>query len=323
LSQLRPTHTALERTSSLQSEIEILSPLEAIALSDGRTYSERFRQHLAWRQKEYLTKDLIYSTLAPSLVIGLVAVFTGDVTPVTFLWAALSYFALFASFAVKHAVQAPGEIDAAIRNRLGLKEKALAVEKARNAEPQLVGTIICLNHEIGFGSTEGGIPYDCYLTLHLSVTNGSAMGSMATGFRLDLLWSGGEFPGVNIPVKGYFLKRDYKNPPSWEPRHRTEWKPLEQFPLNTEITNTNHQEGWLRFSVGAFPREAVTQLRVKDDVMFRLQAFDHKRVLRPICEGYVVSLPGCGTIQMPKKIGLMQHGPDGPYVEWVDDFNGL
>lgn len=113
--ELPPTNAALERTSSLQSEIEILSPLEAIALSN-KSLTRRRWDYAVWQTGEYLKGELAISLIG-SLILGGIVWLNGSVTLAAAYWAVIGFLALFVGAAILHWFRAPSEIDKAIRCR--------------------------------------------------------------------------------------------------------------------------------------------------------------------------------------------------------------
>ncbi len=118
-----PQDSSLDRISSLPVGKDQVSPVEAIALSD-KTYSQRFRDLLGHRTREYLKQDLAYSALG-SLICGLVAFIAGEVTVSVVFGGVLGFLSIFVANVIKHALRTPGEIDTVIRERLSQKEKLL------------------------------------------------------------------------------------------------------------------------------------------------------------------------------------------------------
>lgn len=209
-----PNDKSLERVSSLEPEGEILSPLEAIALSED-SYFHRFRQHVGWLIWESLTKDLLYSAIIPSVIVGLIALLGGDVTLTTAFYAVLSFLALFFAFTLKHGIEAPAEIDKILRNRLVVKEGALALEKARNAEPKLAGRIDCLDHNVAWDLEYYGVdkamPLKLKVTfaLNVSLWNETAAATTVSDFTLWVLWQEGQYQADKLPVQGYSVERGF------------------------------------------------------------------------------------------------------------------
>jgi hypothetical protein len=170
----------------------------------------------------------------------------------------------------------------------------LEAEKERNKRARLVGRIVCLSIETHSNTWHeifsGEYPKDCIMTLHLSVTNDTDVAATAIRVELSLIWNETVYPCAEMPIIRGFLKRVTRRP-GGSPR-RVEWEPFKPFPLNIEITNTTHQEGWLKFWVGP-----IQDLRIDDTTGLRLVVFDHRNEPHTIYEGPVNPIPACGEIK--------------------------
>lgn len=117
-------------------DISKLTSLEAIALSEA-SYLRRLRAHIAIQQKQYLKNDLIYSIVA-ALIVGGVALIAGEVTADSVFWGVLTFLVVFVVMAIKHAVNAPREIDGVVRARLIQAEHLLEPKLIISFEPHPV-----------------------------------------------------------------------------------------------------------------------------------------------------------------------------------------
>jgi hypothetical protein len=162
------------------------------------------------------------------------------------------------------------------------------------AKAKLVGRIICLNAESRWNTWQerfdDNYPRDFIATLNVSVTSDTTMGASVTRFDVSMIWNGKTFPCLELPIGSRaFLKR-VRPVPGGGPRS-VGWEQLHAFPLNTEITNTTHQAGWLRFWAGP-----IQDFKLEDVVRLRVVAFDHRNDPHTIYDGLIKELPRCGEI---------------------------
>ena len=220
-----------------------------------------------------------------------------------FIGTAVTLLLMYTYYSV---VEAPRRLCQRSFQTIQVLQNALEQEQARNARARLVGDIICLDVKPNLDTTGIEVHHDCFLTLSVLVRNDSTAATMVSGFALDLLWQGEEYPGVREPIDGYHVQRYSREPAPWETKHKVRYDELIGFPYNQEITNTNHQTGWLRFSVGSVPLAAAKDGRLVDAVNVRLVALDSRRERHVIYEG-TTKLASCGSITRIVK-------PLGPYA---------
>ena len=173
-------------------------------------------------------------------------------------------------------------------------EASRYVERKKQSKPYLVGRIICVhtetyaNHQMfNIGPP---VPVDCVISLNVSVTSDSVMAAMAIGFKLSVTVNKHVWLADEKPVDNCYLRQYIRNV-GGGPRYRTNWKPLTAFPLNTEITRTTHQSGWLRFVIGS-----IKNFRVDETVRLKLTVFDHRNEPHEIYDGPITQLDDCGRI---------------------------
>jgi hypothetical protein len=169
--------------------------------------------------------------------------------------------------------------------------------ESKNARTQstLVGRIICLHAETPQNTWReiviGEYPRDFIATINVSVTNESTLAATATRFELSLIFNDKVHSCTELPIPTgrSFLKRTTRMPGGGGPRKIT-WETLNTFSLNTEISNTTHQTGWLKFWTGP-----IQDLRL-DTAKIRLIVFDHRNQSHTIYDGPVTQPSACGTI---------------------------
>jgi len=190
-------------------------------------------------------------------------------------------------------------------DELPLPEVYMPLAKVPEAQ-KLTGRIVTLNIETCAHSDDEMDDLDCYLTFFLSVTNESDMPTIVNGFKLKLLWAGKDYDAVREsgPLDSYFSQRIERRHGDGKSSHEEEWKALTDFPANSEITNTNSVEGWLRFCVGRFPVEAMLSDQFfHKDVRMKLHALDRKRDRHTLYDGPVdFSLFGHCVVAARKKV---------------------
>jgi hypothetical protein len=191
----------------------------------------------------------------------------------------------------------------------------------KNAVARLTGKIICLDVTPQL-NTKSESAYDVFLIALLRVVNESPTPTMISRWQLDLIWKGVEHPSVRGRLDGYRRKRDFKHPKpgAWETEVETQWLPLDGFPDNEEINNTNYKAGTVRFSVGSFPIDAIKSERLDQDVVLRIQVIDSKDNPHLIYEGTTWGLSSCGTIRRAKQSGQFTRAADGHRIgfEFID-----
>lgn len=111
-----PPDTALERRS-FQPEMEILSPLEAIALSE-KPYLQRWRECVVWEMTDHWKKELRHSVLG-ALLAGLLAWLDGNATGKDIYYPAIGFLAVLFFKIIFTVANAPSEIEklSSIRQR--------------------------------------------------------------------------------------------------------------------------------------------------------------------------------------------------------------
>src|SRR6266404_2780590 len=152
-----------------------------------------------------------------------------------------------------------------------LKQHELLAEKAKNIEPKLGGRIDCSDHDVGwdverFGvDEEGEMHLKVCFTLAVTLWNHSAAATTVSGFTLDVLWAGREFRADWLPVSNYSVKRGIPRSDFDQWGYETMSTPLTAFPDNVEITNRNHQSGWLRFLARRIPPRSADSATLHKD----------------------------------------------------------
>jgi len=160
----------------------------------------------------------------------------------------------------------------------------------------LYGKIICREIKLVLNAKDEH--YTCFFILQVRLSNDGPP-AMVTHWQFDLYWQGVEYPSVRQPVADYYVKRPIKH--ADDPSITFEKRPLIEFPADEEITSANQKLGWLHFSVGAIPIDAVSDFgHLHKDFTLKLQVFDNKEAGHVIYEGPNEGLSGCGTIERPK-----------------------
>jgi TM2 domain-containing membrane protein YozV len=282
----------LEQSVALQTGADTLSRLEAIALSDN-SYFQRVRRYAALRFREHLIRDLIYSAIIGPGIAGLAALINGDVTTNTFVIGVVGVFAIFLAFFIKYVIEAPSEIDNILRTHLTRRQNDLLTEKARNAKPELIGVIECL--EVDLHPNVRDEDYDCFLTFSLTMRNNSAAATMVSRFDLELLWGDESYVSIDEPLDGLNVETRSRQRDELGTVFEPRLVPLTAFPYDKEITNSNYVRGWLRFSVGSMPPATVKSNSLLEEIKLKLVAFDSRREPHLIYEG-TTRMAGCGKI---------------------------
>jgi hypothetical protein len=178
----------------------------------------------------------------------------------------------------------------------------LVAERAWNKEPKLAGWIDCLEHDAGWDIERFGVDEEdamhlkvCF-TLAVTLSNHSTAATTVSGFTLDILWAGREYRADWLPVSNYSVKRGIPRSDFDEWGYETISSPLTAFPDNVEITNRNHQSGWLRFLARRIPPRSADSATLHKDATLRLCALDRKGQPHTIYEG-TWDLPPCGSIE--------------------------
>jgi len=276
----------------------------------------RYETRSLWREHHKL--EMIATAIAApasAFVVGwLFHLFSGSAMP----WGAVGAgivaavlsipITLFLIYSYYFVVAAPRSLYEKCRRQLVLVEGQLEAEKAKNAEPRLVGRIDCLEVEINWDSENFGVHEEntCLLkasfTLHVTLRNESVNSTTVSGFRLYVLWTNGHHQAIELPVDKYSVK--YSLPRSEEWGYETKRRGLVAFRQDVEITNANHQSGDLRFFARQIPSASESSNErpiVCSDAIFRLEALDRKGQSHKIYEGTWEGLPGCGSIERDKE----------------------
>src|SRR5262249_8879005 len=110
-------------------------------------------------------------------------------------------------------IEAPSDLYLKTYRQLINVQQALDEERAKNAEPRLVGRIDWLNSEPGWDCERYGMDEEnrvllkvCF-TLNVTLWNQSAAATTVSGFTLDVLWAGRKFHSDTLPVDGYSARR--------------------------------------------------------------------------------------------------------------------
>jgi hypothetical protein len=199
-------------------------------------------------------------------------------------------------------VEAPTNLYIKVNSKLANTCQLLEDEEARNAAPKLAGQIDCLDHDAGwdvemFGvDEEGAMHLKVCFTLAVTLWNHSAAATTVSGFTLDVLWAGREFHADWLPVANYSVKRGIPRSDFDAWGYETISSPLIPFPDDVEITNRNHQSGWLRFLARRIPPRSADSATLHKDATLRLCALDRRGQAHPIYEG-TWDLRPCGLIE--------------------------
>ncbi|MDX6577867.1 MAG: hypothetical protein QOE96_3820 [Blastocatellia bacterium] len=185
-------------------------------------------------------------------------------------------------------------------------QQVLADEQAKNAEPNLVGQINCLGQEacwnVASYTESEGMLLDVYLVIDVTLSNEGAPTTVRK-FNLKLIRAGVNYDATTLPIEDYCVTRTLPPPIGVNDGFGLEkWKePLTSFPYDSEVTNTNHKSGWLRFFVRGVPPKAGNEPIIHEDISLELSAIDRKGRPHKIYEG-AWNLPPCGAIErMPVK----------------------
>lgn len=261
-------------------------------------YLSLVRRYANDETRDYLWRDLAIEILAAIIYGSLYVGWTWG----GLVHGGLLFVVLFVAAYIIHLLHAQGALYGKIRKDLVETRLLLESERARNAEPKLVGRIECLNFHTDWNfedfTTAGGMPVDGYLLMHMTLRNESAVATTASGFTLDLVYKGVRYKMKRMSLEeGLFISRVVEHSAFLEFRDRTIDEKLTEFPSNVEITNTIHQPGWLRFVSRELPSE--THEKTADfikAVTLELCALDRKRQPHKIYEG-TLDLPSCGPIE--------------------------
>jgi hypothetical protein len=169
------------------------------------------------------------------------------------------FFATLLLIFIFHWIRAPSGFYKRALVEANLAKLLLEQERSRNAKPELVGDIICLEVDANLDQKDG--EYDCFLTLSLLMRNNSVTPTMVSGFSLELIWKDQDYPAVKQSLDFYAVQRHSRELEGFTTRTDS----LTDFPYGEEITNTNYKIGWLRFSVGAVPLDAVKGERLREE----------------------------------------------------------
>lgn len=214
----------------------------------------------------------------------------------------LLFVVLFVAAYIIHLLHAQGALYGKIRKDLVETRLLLESERARNAEPKLVGRIECLNFHTDWNfepfTTAEGMPVDGYFMVHITLRNESAVATTVSGFRLELVFKGVRYKTKRMPVEeGHFIRRVVEHSAFLEFKDKTIEEKLTEFPSGVEITNTIHQPGWLRFVSRELPSEAhEKKADLIKGVTLEICALDRKCQPHKIYEG-TLDLPSCGPIE--------------------------
>jgi hypothetical protein len=176
-------------------------------------------------------------------------------------------------------------------------------DKTRNAEPELMGRIECLNVSTEWNleffnlMEDEATPVDGCFIMHVNVWNESAIATTVSGFTLELLFEAIPYKTERMPVRGYNITRVVEHSAFREGRDRTLEEELTEFPSDIEITNTKHQRGWLRFVSRELPARAHEEkTHFTKTAVFTLCALDRKGQPQTIYKG-TVDATSCGQIK--------------------------
>jgi phosphoribosylcarboxyaminoimidazole (NCAIR) mutase len=277
----------------------------------------REANHL-WR--EHRKQELIITSVTAPISAVVVAATIAIIAGAGFSWSAILAglaaaivsipIVLVFLYAYYRLYEAPRSLYQKTREQSGVIQARLAEEQAKNARPEFAGRMIDIADEWIMNTWQDrwffkeGVrdhAYDCFITLHLSITNNSVQAGPVSGFELQASFKGEQYTGTETSVEGYFVRRRTVRP-AWggDPinKYRYKWKPLEPFPLNEEITNTNYKAGWIRFYLGTFaPENKALAGDPRNLLELRLTALDHRREPHTVLEG-PITMPGQGERPM-------------------------
>jgi hypothetical protein len=184
-----------------------------------------------------------------------------------------------------------------------------AIETAPSAEPQLAGKIICLNTDITINQEGSRDGVDCFFTMLANIWNDGAT-TTVTGFKFEVLWNGMDYPSVRKRgLEKFRVKYTLPHDRPWERKYDTEYETLQDFPVDTEISNKNNGRGWLRFFIRGLPLEVGTR-DLDDALVMKLSALDRKGEPHLIYEGPPIPAM-CGPIEERPTVTRFERGEGG------------
>ena len=254
--------------------------------SDARCYFELAR---------YATRKHEKGEMIGGAVVGFVSglLLGGGSWPGSLAVGIAAFLATLLLIFLVHWIHAPSAFYRHARAELGSTKLLLQQEQARNAKPQLTGDIECL--EIDLHPNIKDNDYDCFLTFPLTLRNGSAAATMVSHFELELVFKDQPYVSIDEPVDGFYVETRHRQPGKSGTTFEPHPEPLTAFPYDKQITNIGHLKGWLRFSVGSMPPDAVARGYLLDEVVLKLTAFDSRREPHLIYESST-DLARCGKI---------------------------
>jgi hypothetical protein len=272
-------------------------------MSDARRYLELARYSTRKHEKAEMIAGFVLGLLSGvfSNVLG------GVVWPVALIVGLLAFLlTVLVVFAINW-IRAPSAFYKHALVEAESAKRLLEEEKKKNTRPAFVARVLEIITESYLNTWQdrwffkGSIrdhAYDCFVAIHLSITNNSIKAAPISGFELEATWEGALCASTEALVEGYFVKRRVVRPAlGGDPinKYKDNWESLEPFPLNMKITDTNYLTGWTRFYLGTFPPDAVTG-DAPDSVQLRLKALDHRNESHTVYEGTIILHGGYGTI---------------------------
>jgi hypothetical protein len=257
---------------------EFISYLEQSDLSDARRYFELARCSLRQHDKVELMAGAIVGISLGWLLGG--GTWFGSLAT-----GAMALFATLILIFLIHWTRSPSAF-----HRAAIAERDAALEtlsKIQAAVPILAGKINCIALDVHHHpSRPEGLYGDCWFTMNVNVWNDGGSGTNITGFRFLVRWasSGDDWPTRQVAGLNRFRTKSLRpSDPGSEERYTTDTENLFDFPVPSEVSLTNNQDGWLRFVVRDFPLR--TGMELDFDTVITLTALDKKGEPHTIYQG--------------------------------------